>query len=198
LFQLMSGRSQESYAGLVIGPAINLLPEDRDDLPEIVPVEWLNTTCTLYSREALPSPPFDSVFTGYSLMEDLALSVKVGRSWRLANARTARIYHNSQPGSYKADIKEMARMQLVNRHYVMTEILHKQRLADYLRLSVWEMFQLAVCAARPPTWNQFFAICRGKLEALAQIRERSSKPATRLQDPITSPAANADKLKLKS
>src|SRR5437867_8288933 len=72
MFTLMHGRSEKSFAGKVIGPAINLLPEDRDDLPEVVPVEWLNTTCTMYRREVLPSPPFDSLFVGYSLMEDVA------------------------------------------------------------------------------------------------------------------------------
>ncbi len=58
----------------------------------MVPVEWLNTTCTLYRREALPDPPFLSHFTGYSLMEDLALSLTVGKRWKLANARGLRIF----------------------------------------------------------------------------------------------------------
>ncbi len=71
MFTLMNGGPEKSFAGKLIGPAINLLPEDRDDLPEVVPVEWLNTTCTIYRREALPSPPFESFFTGYSLMEDV-------------------------------------------------------------------------------------------------------------------------------
>ena len=43
--------------------------------PEVASVEWLNTTCTIYRGEALPSPPFCNQFTGYSLMEDLALSL---------------------------------------------------------------------------------------------------------------------------
>ena len=42
MFALMNGGSEQTYAGRVIGPAINLLPEDRDDLPSVVPVEWLN------------------------------------------------------------------------------------------------------------------------------------------------------------
>src|SRR5262249_14468861 len=58
MFRLMAGKTKASYAGQVLGPAVNLLPEDRDDLPEVVPVEWLNLGCTLYRREALPAPPF--------------------------------------------------------------------------------------------------------------------------------------------
>jgi glycosyltransferase involved in cell wall biosynthesis len=143
MFRLMAGRAQASYAGRVLGPAINLLPEDRDDLPEVVPVEWLNTTCTLYRREALPDPPFPSQFHGYSLMEDLALSLTVGKRWQLANARTARIFHDSQPGTHKSDPAALAEMQLVNRHYVMTRILGRNRIADYLKLILFELFSIA-------------------------------------------------------
>jgi glycosyltransferase involved in cell wall biosynthesis len=67
MFRLLSGRAAPSYAGHVLGPAVNLLPEDCGNLPEVVPVEWLNTTCTLYRREALPQPAFSNNFTGYSL-----------------------------------------------------------------------------------------------------------------------------------
>jgi glycosyltransferase involved in cell wall biosynthesis len=143
VFRLMAGRAEGSYAGRVLGPAVNLLPEDGDDLPEIVPVEWLNTTCTLYRREALPDPPFPDHFTGYSLMEDLTLSLTVGKCWKLANARTARIYHDSQPGTHKSDPALLAEMQLINRHFVMTKILGRDRFADYLKLVLFELFSLA-------------------------------------------------------
>ena len=150
MFTMMHGRSEESFAGKVIGPAINLLPEDTDDLPDVVPVEWLNTTCTIYRREALPDPPFDSFFIDYSLMEDVTLSIRLREAgWRLANARTARIYHDSQPGEHKSDIAGRAEMELINRYFVMTEVLHKQGLANNLRLTVWELFSiLSTCTPR--------------------------------------------------
>ena len=103
-------------------------------------VDWLNTTCTLYRREALPTPPFPPHFTGYSMMEDLTLSLVVGRQWSLANARTARIFHDTQPGSHKSDPARLAEMGLVNRHYVMTQVLHRRSVADYLRMFVWHAF----------------------------------------------------------
>jgi glycosyltransferase involved in cell wall biosynthesis len=143
VFRLMAGNAERSYAGRVLGPAVNLLPEDGDDLPEVVPVEWLNLGCTLYRREALPDPPFPSHFIGYSLMEDLALSLIVGRCWKLANVRTARIYHDSQPGAHKSDPAQLAEMQLVNRHFVMTRILGRDRLSDYLKLVLFELFSVA-------------------------------------------------------
>jgi GT2 family glycosyltransferase len=169
IFQLLRGHAEATYAGLVIGPAVNLLPEDRDDMPEVVPVEWLNTTCTMYRREALPTPPFDSVFTGYSLMEDLALSLRVRREWRLANARTARIFHDSQQGTHKADVRALATMELVNRHYVMTRVLNQRRPSAYLKLLLWEIFQLASCAAGRSTRSKLPQALKGKMRGLRQI-----------------------------
>jgi hypothetical protein len=150
----------------VLGPAVNLLPEDRENLPEVVPVEWLNTTCTLYRREALPSPPFDSVFTGYSMMEDLTLSLRVGKKWKLANARTARIFHDSQPGSHKSDPVALAEMELVNRYYVMTQVMGNRRFRDFVRLFLWEAFQLSACAVASQSRPTLPALWRGKWRGL--------------------------------
>ena len=92
LLTCLHGRRLASYAGRCVGPAFNLLPEDRPDLPEVVTVDWLNLGCTLYRREAMPDPPFPDTFTGYSMGEDLALSLTVGRRWRLANARARPVF----------------------------------------------------------------------------------------------------------
>jgi glycosyltransferase involved in cell wall biosynthesis len=169
LFQLLHGRVEASYAGKCIGPALNLLPEDASDLPEVVTVEWLNTTCTLYRREALPSPLFTSHFTGYSLMEDVTLSLTVGRSWRLVNARTARIFHDSQPGDHKNSRGVLAKMELVNRHYVMTQILGRRSLQDYLKLGVLQLFEVVTSLVSVRGWQELPILLGGKVEAIAQI-----------------------------
>jgi glycosyltransferase involved in cell wall biosynthesis len=169
VFRLMAGRAERSYAGRVLGPAVNLLPEDGDDLPEIVPVEWLNTTCTLYRREALPDPPFPDHFTGYSLMEDLTLSLTVGKRWKLANARTARIYHDSQPGTHKSDPALLAEMQLINRHFVMTRILGRDRFSDYLKLVFFELFSMASSLQSRSGRATVALGLRGRVEALRRM-----------------------------
>jgi glycosyltransferase involved in cell wall biosynthesis len=169
VFRLMAGRAERSYAGRVLGPAVNLLPEDGDDLPEIVPVEWLNTTCTLYRREALPDPPFPDHFTGYSLMEDLTLSLTVGKRWKLANARTARIYHDSQPGTHKSDPALLAEMQLINRHFVMTRILGRDRFSDYLKLVFFELFSMASSLQSRSGRATVALGLRGRVEAIRRM-----------------------------
>ena len=169
LFRLLHGRVEPSYAGKCIAPGLNLLPEDRADLPEVVIVDWLNTTCVLYRRQALPKPLFPSLFTGYSLMEDLALSLIVSKQWRLANARTARIYHDSQPGQHKNNQGVLAEMELVNRHYIMTHILERNTPADYLKLIILQLFSIAASLISWRGWLDLPKVIWGKLKAIAVI-----------------------------
>ncbi|WP_413171247.1 glycosyltransferase family 2 protein [Anabaena azotica] len=169
LFQFLHGRYESSYAGKCIGPAMNLLPEDREDLPEIVSVEWLNTTCVLYRREALPHPLFADIFTGYSLMEDVTLSLTVGKLWKLVNARTSRIFHDSQPGDHKNDPGVLAEMDLVNRHYVMTQILGRQELQYYGKLAVLQLFGLAASLRKLQGWFDLPKVLTGKIRAITKI-----------------------------
>lgn len=157
------------YAGKVFGPAVNTLPADRDDLPEVVPVEWLNTTCTIYRREALPDPPFAPFFTGYSMMEDAALSLVVARQWKLVNARTARIYHDSQPGNHKSDPEVVARMAVVNRDFVARRVLGRNGLRYWLSLSIWGVFQTAAAAAGARCNPRSWAILKGSLRGYLDV-----------------------------
>lgn len=179
MLRVMAGAPQSSYAGRVVGPAINLLPADDDALPDVVAVDWLNLGCTLYRRAALPDPVFDAQFSGYSLMEDLALSLTVSRRWKLANVRAARIFHDSQPGAHKSDCVALNRMELVNRHFVMTEILGRRSAADHAKLALWQVFQLCACAAGKQDATPFWRTLRGKWLGLADIaraRAAGAKP----------------------
>ncbi len=169
LFRLLHGSWESSYAGKCIGPAFNLLPEDNPNLPEVVPVEWLNTTCVMYRREALPDPLFPPIFTGYSLMEDLTLSLIVGKQWQLVNARTARIFHDSQPGDHKNNLGVLAKMDLVNRHYVMTQVLERKTLQDYLKLIILQLFGITASLLSDKGWKSLPKILGGKLSAVSEI-----------------------------
>jgi len=169
IFSYLNGRQEVSYAGKCLGGAVNLLPEDNPNLPDIVPVEWLNAGCTLYRRTALPTPLFPPIFTGYSLMEDLTLSLTVGKHWGLANARTARIFHDSQPGEYKSDLGILAKMDLVNRHYVMTQVLARNSWQDYLKLAVFQVFNLAGYVTASRNFLIIPKLIWSKFEAIAEI-----------------------------
>lgn len=147
LFRWLNREELDSYAGRCIGPAKTFHPAMGETLPAIVSVDWLPTTMVLYRREALPDPPFLERFVGASLTEDLTLSLLVGRTWQLVNAREAEVLHDSQPGDHKADEVAHAKMELLNRHFIMTDILQRALPSDYLRLFVCNVFEI-VGAAR--------------------------------------------------
>lgn len=169
MYRFMSGKNLESYAGKCIGPAWNLLPEDKDALPDQNEVEWLNTTCTLYKTAALPNPVFPVTFKGYSLMEDLALSLEIGKKWKLYNVRKARIFHDSQAGEHKNSVLRISRMELVNRHYIMRNVLCRKKISDYLKLLLFEIFGITVVLTTKAGWKNLIPATAGKFIAVVDI-----------------------------
>jgi glycosyltransferase involved in cell wall biosynthesis len=157
----------ETYAGRIAGPAIAFLP--RLQGKNIAPVQWLNLGCTLYRRALLPDPPFDSVFSGYSIGEDVTLSLRVARRARLVNVPSARILHDSQKGSHKASAVALGRMELVNRHYIMTDVMEKRGWRDVARLLLWECCQLGVSLVRERGGAVFWQQLYGRLLGAGDI-----------------------------
>ena len=168
-YRLIHGSHLPSYAGRCLGPSINLLPEDDENLPEVVPVEWLNSTCTLYRREGLPDPIFPSHFTGYSMFEDVTLSLTVGTNHKLVNARTARIFHDSQPGDHKSSLVSLTRMEINNRHYVTTHILGRRHARHLFGHAVWQAYKVIALLKRPQSWKQVPATLAGTMFGLGDI-----------------------------
>jgi len=175
MYHIMNGEKLKTYAGKCIGPAWNLLPEDDNALPEINKTEWINTTCTLYRKEALPNPVFPEYFKGYSMMEDLTLSSIVGRNYDLYNARTARIFHDSQPGSHKNNLFEIAKMETVNRHFVMVNILNRKGFKFHVKLVLLEMFFILSNVTSLNGLKKLPLILAGKITAIPATFSNTDK-----------------------
>lgn len=157
------------YSGKCVGPGINFLPKDTGDRRDISPVDWLNLGLTLYRREALPDPPFHPHFIGYSMGEDLALSLVVARKWRLANVPAARVFHDTGSGRRSLGAARGAAMELVNRHFIMTEIRGMRRPGDYGKLAAWELFSIASTLRSPGGWARLPAVLAGKVRGIVEI-----------------------------
>ena len=163
-YKLMGADIKTSLAGKCIGPAINFWP-DANNQGSVNKIDWLFSGCTLYRKEALPSPVFDAHFKGYSLMEDLALSLRVGKNWILLNNSKAKIFHDSQPSDEKDNIAIMAEMDLVNRYYIMKYILMKTTYKDILRLVLQQLFG-AITSKNLFSYNYL----KGKIVALKKLK----------------------------
>jgi GT2 family glycosyltransferase len=143
-----------SLAGRCCGPAVNFLPASIPP-DEKGRVEWLNTTCTLYRRSALPDPTFLAFFHGYSLMEDLALSLEVGKRWRLRSVPEARIYHDSVPAPYKSKVISRQAMEVANRWYVARRIMYRKALPLCVQMLIMQMIGLLALLRNPERWSSF-------------------------------------------
>lgn len=141
-----------SLAGHCYGPALAFLPSS-DSLAQDDAVDWLNTTCTLYRRSAMPSPAFLPYFEGYSLMEDAALSLEVGKRWLLKTIPGARIYHDTQPAGYKSRTIARQAMEVTNRWFVAHKILKRPGGGLAGSMVLLQLISLAGLVARPAGWG---------------------------------------------
>lgn len=137
LLRVFVGRPKGSYAGRLVGPAVNFLPEDRPD--SVYQVEWLLSGCVAYRREVFLQQRFAETFLGYSIAEDVHLSARVARSHRLWCTTRARVYHKGLGAKTHTDWAALGESVIVNRHAIMTHVLGRKRPADYMRLFGYEL-----------------------------------------------------------
>jgi GT2 family glycosyltransferase len=56
--------------------------------------EWISTCASIWRREVLEKHQFDEWFEGYSYLEDLDFSYRVGKEYKLVVVANAKFYHN--------------------------------------------------------------------------------------------------------
>ena len=130
------GQWHGSYAGRLLGPAVNFLPEDLPDT--VQETEWLPSTCTAYRREAFLQHRF-SEFEGYSFAEDVDISSRIAKSYKLVNTTRARVFHHDMGKGTHRDWQTLGKSMVVNRYGIMTRTMGRTRLLDHLRLFCFEM-----------------------------------------------------------
>jgi glycosyltransferase involved in cell wall biosynthesis len=146
--RLMAGQARPSYAGRVIGPALNLLPEDRPGC--VQEVEWLYSGATAYRADVFRRHQFGTHFTGYSFAEDLHLSARVAQTHRLVNTTRARLFHKDLGGTTHRDWVAIGRMQAINRWVIMTDVLGRRQRHYRVKFFVALAVLLASDLARSP------------------------------------------------
>lgn len=155
------GRSRPTYAGTCVGPAWTFLPADHPKQPAIVELEWAATTCVLYRRHLLPEPAFLPRFQGASLGEDLALSLTVRQAAPILQATRARFHHFNAPGDHKKSRAATARMTLVNRHFIVSQILKRGDSRAGLELAVMLLSGWLGQLRSPRKWPAAAALLTG-------------------------------------
>lgn len=166
----MAGERRNDYGGSVIGPAWNHLPQDNHDGTQ--EVEWLPGGCAAYRAEALRACRFNETFGEYSYAEDVHLSARVGKQYRLVNTGRARMIHQDMGLRSHRKPRELGKAQVVNRWVVMRDVLGRTRWSDRVKLAVLQLyFGIAEARAcmKAGGWNRSMAVWYGRLEGLCSV-----------------------------
>lgn len=164
LLGLCTGHWRGSFAGRLVGPAVNFLPEDgREALQQI---DWAPSCCVCYRTSVFMQYGFENTFEGYSFAEDVHLSAQIAKSHKLLNTTRARLYHHDLGGSTHQNWAELGQSMVIHRHLIMTKVLGKRRFTDQVRLFLFEMVYgtLSLLASRRPpkiVWPLLVGKARG-------------------------------------
>lgn len=165
---LVGGGWGGDMSGRLIGPAVGVRPPG-DVVTRFLPIEWASTTCVLYRRDTLPAGGFRTFFSGYSLGEDVALSVDARRSGKLVYASRAKIIHTPRTTA-KPSPFEYGRMEVLNRYYLSRYVLGRQSPMERLQFWIWMKWEflgsLGDLRRSPAYWC---ANWRGRISAMAKI-----------------------------
>lgn len=99
--------------GRVLSSGFHTMIEPRNECQF---VQWLPTTAVLFRREVLESVKLDEWYKGYSYLEDLDFSYRIGKRYKLAVAANARYKHF--PGSSgRGNPITFGKREVINRLY---------------------------------------------------------------------------------
>ena len=122
-YRLQAGYEHPTYGGLLFGPAINCYPSyTESSWGELIPAHWLSSTCVFYRTELFQQEKFPT-FSGYSFMEDVHLSARIGRTHALYFHRNAFFEHRDAPSTWKRDHRQLARSRLRNQRLVARDVI---------------------------------------------------------------------------
>lgn len=153
-YRLQAGYPHPTYGGKLFGAAINCLPTYTEGTGDLIPADWLNSTCVfyrtpIYAREKFPE------FEGYSFLEDVHLSARVGRTHQLFFHRTATFEHRDAPSTFKRNTRELARMRVRHQRLVAHDILGLREPMLTWKLLLHRLFaSISILRQRGPTWPQ--------------------------------------------
>lgn len=164
---VMGGGLGPSYAGRLIGPAVGMRPDDGVT-DRFIEMEWACTACVLYRREAVRGG-FRSFFTGYSLGEDVALSVDARRHGAVLYARDAGAVHSPRQ-SLHPSARAYGRMEILNRWFLTARVLGRDGVVGRVRFGLWIAWEwlggLRRVCREPRAWGENWA---GRWEAMGAL-----------------------------
>jgi len=153
-YRLQAGYAHPTYGGHLFGPAINCLPSYTEAAGDLIPAQWLNSTCVLYRTELFRREQFPR-FDGYSFLEDVHLSARIARTHRLYFHKHALYEHLDAPSPHKRNPRAIARMRYRNQRIVARDVMGFSGVAFTLKLLLHRAFgTVRILRVRGPGWGE--------------------------------------------
>ena len=153
-YRLQAGYSHPTYGAKLFGAGINCLPTYGDSDSDLIRADWLNSTCVFYRTELFRREKFPE-FDGYSFMEDVHLSARIGRTHELFFHRTASFEHRDATSTFKRNARQLARMRVRHRRIVARDIVGLREPALTFKMLLHRLFTSAcLLRNRHPSWKQ--------------------------------------------
>jgi GT2 family glycosyltransferase len=153
-YRLQAGYDHPTYGGKLFGPAINCLPTYTEEGGDLIPAEWLNSTCVCYRTELFRREQFPA-YAGYAFYEDVHLSARIARTHRLYFHRSAEFEHFDASSSYKRNPRAFIRTRFRNQRHVAREVLGLRGPRLAVKVLLHRLFVTAcLLRARSPTWQE--------------------------------------------
>jgi len=157
-YRCLAGYDHPTYGARLFGPAINTFPcyeeqSDSGDRNGLIESEWLSSTCVLFRRDLFERERFPD-FDGYSFMEDVHLSARIGKTHRLFFDGKALYEHHSAPTAFKRNKAALASMAMRNRSIVAREVMGRSGLSlAWAFLLLRLLNSAAILKRRAPGWS---------------------------------------------
>lgn len=155
-YRWQAGYDHPTYGGKLFGPGLNCLPTYEEGEEALIRADWLNAGCVffrtpLFEREKFP------LFPGYSFLEDVHLSARIGRTHRLYFHKLATYEHRDSSSPWKKNFRALARLRLRNQRIVGREVLGLREPALTFKLLVHRLFvSVVLLRQREPGWRETF------------------------------------------
>jgi GT2 family glycosyltransferase len=153
-YRLQAGYDHPTYGGKLFGPAINCLPTfEEEGVGPLIPADWLNAGCVFYRTPLFQREQFPE-FEGYSFLEDVHLSSRIGRTHQLFFHRDARFIHNDTPSTFKRNAPALARMRIRHQRIVARDIQGLREPVLTWKLLLHRLFvTFCLLRQRAPSWR---------------------------------------------
>jgi GT2 family glycosyltransferase len=154
-YRLQAGYNHPTYGGKLLGPAVNCYPSYTESDGDLIPADWLSSTCVFYRTAAFQAELFPS-FSGYSFMEDVHLSARVAKKHRVFFHRHALFEHDDAPSSWKRDLIPLARSRIRNQRLVAKDVMGFSGPVFESKLFLHRLFVTVYLLRRggPGTWSE--------------------------------------------